>query len=189
MWRIANHRWSFWVRGIVYGATCALAAVVMVALVFAAARDELPFNHYKGASEQSISVARRVAAPIAVPGGAIVGFVLAEYIWRSRLSYPQARQFSLRELMLAVTILGLSLGLVVWFNSNRPLSPGATHALNAARQWLTSQRLDPASYEFTVDADGTGWTVLVEYQPPTPGGHTLLRIDSQGKVVEVIPGR
>jgi hypothetical protein len=65
---------------------------------------------------------------------------------------------------------------------------GEAKALEAAKQWVIEQGEDTASSEFSVSADGKGWLVLIEYQPPTPGRHTFLRIDSQGKVIEAIPG-
>ena len=61
-------------------------------------------------------------------------------------------------------------------------------ALRAARQWVTDQGRDPASYEFDTRFEGDGWSVYLEFQPPTPGGHTMLKIDSKGNVVEVFPG-
>jgi hypothetical protein len=65
---------------------------------------------------------------------------------------------------------------------------GEAKALEAAKQWAKDEGLDLSSYEFTVKADGEGWSVLVQYQPPTPGGHTVLQVDAQGKIIEVMPG-
>jgi hypothetical protein len=66
---------------------------------------------------------------------------------------------------------------------------GEAKALEAAKQWVIEQGGDAASSEFSVEPDGKGWSVLIEYQPPTPGRHTFLRVDSQGKVTEVVPGK
>lgn len=66
---------------------------------------------------------------------------------------------------------------------------GEAKAFEAAKQWAKDEGLDSASHEITVTPDGKGWSVLIEYQPPTPGNHTTLLIDSSGKIIEVVPGR
>jgi hypothetical protein len=71
---------------------------------------------------------------------------------------------------------------------NRNSSTGGGIALKAARQWVIDQGGDPSSSEFSAESDGAGWSVLIQRLPPTPGAHTFLRIDSKGKVIEVIPG-
>jgi len=71
---------------------------------------------------------------------------------------------------------------------NRPTSPGEAKSLSAAQRWLDSQGNDQETAELQANRDGTNWSAFIEYQPPTPGRHTLLRIDAQGKVIEVIPG-
>ena len=71
---------------------------------------------------------------------------------------------------------------------NRPITPGEANALTAAQAWLTTQGVDPNSAELQAEAEGNNWSMHVEYLPRTPGGHTLLRIDSDGKVIEVFPG-
>jgi hypothetical protein len=73
-------------------------------------------------------------------------------------------------------------------SSTTPLTPGEAKAINAANEWFQAQGMDPEAAEFSVEPKGTGWSVFIEHQPPTPGGHTLLLIDSNGKVIEVIPG-
>jgi hypothetical protein len=73
-------------------------------------------------------------------------------------------------------------------DSSRPASPGQAAAIQAARQWLESRGIDLKNYKFDARPDDAGWTVMAEYQPPTPGAHTLLRIDFQDNVVEVFPG-
>lgn len=65
---------------------------------------------------------------------------------------------------------------------------GEAKALEAAKQWVKDEGLDLSSHEFSVTPDGKGWSVLIEYQPPTPGAHTVLQVDAQGKIIEVIPG-
>jgi hypothetical protein len=84
MQRSVGNRWNYRIRGIVYGATCALAIVVAVMLAVAALRNEYPVNRYKGASMHAIGIARQFAAPIAVPVGAGLGLVVAEWMRRSR---------------------------------------------------------------------------------------------------------
>lgn len=66
---------------------------------------------------------------------------------------------------------------------------GEAKALEAAKQWVKDEGLDLSAHEFSATPDGKGWSVLIEYQPPTPGSHTILQIDSLGKIIEVIPGR
>jgi hypothetical protein len=66
---------------------------------------------------------------------------------------------------------------------------GEAKALEAAKQWAIEQGEDAASSEFSVEPDGKGWSVHIDYQPPTPGRHTVIRVDSQGKIIEVIPGK
>jgi hypothetical protein len=83
MGRSLGNRWSYWIRGVVDGATCALAIVVAVMLAVAALRNEYPVNRHKGASMHSLGIARQFAAPIAVPVGAGLGLALAECIRRS----------------------------------------------------------------------------------------------------------
>jgi hypothetical protein len=73
-------------------------------------------------------------------------------------------------------------------SSNPTISAGAKNALNAAQNWATTRGIDPATVEYNVHADGSDWFVLLERQPPTPGAHTLLRIDSEGNIIDVIPG-
>jgi hypothetical protein len=77
-----SRHWSYRIRGVVYGAVCSLALVVAVAIGAAVLRNEFPYNSYKGASDRSLRVARKVAAPIVVPAGALAGVVLAEVLWR-----------------------------------------------------------------------------------------------------------
>jgi hypothetical protein len=79
---LLKNRLSYWVRGLAYGTLCSVALVVAVALAFAVVRNEQPINQHKGASALSINTARRKALPIAVPTGAVVGVVVAEYLWR-----------------------------------------------------------------------------------------------------------
>ena len=69
-----------------------------------------------------------------------------------------------------------------------PITPGESAALLAAEKWYKSQRINPKSVEFSAYPDGADWFVLIEYQPPTPGGDTLLRIDSKGNVIEALHG-
>jgi hypothetical protein len=66
---------------------------------------------------------------------------------------------------------------------------GEAKALEAAKQWVKDEGLDGSSHEFRVDANGAGWSVLIEYQPPMPGGYTILQVDAQGKIIKVIPGK
>jgi hypothetical protein len=74
-------------------------------------------------------------------------------------------------------------------SSTTPITPSKAKAINAAKEWFNSQGMDPKAAEFSVEPEGTGWSVLIQRQPLTPGAHTLLLIDSDGKVIKVIPGR
>jgi hypothetical protein len=88
--------------------------------------------------------------------------------------------------LILVSLFGLMiLGCVA---SNRAITPGEAMALKAAEEWLDSQGTDLKTVELKAEPDGAGWSVLVEYQPSTPGAHTLLRMDSKGNVIEVVPG-
>lgn len=89
----------------------------------------------------------------------------------------------------AILIIGVLLtGCTDGLTSEPKVSIGQASALKAARQWVSEQGVDSSSCDFSIDPDGTDWSVLIEYQPPTPGGHTILKVDSRGKVIEVIPG-
>ena len=81
--------------------------------------------------------------------------------------------------LVALTLLGCS---------GKPTTPGSAKAITTAEAWLKAQGVDPAAYDFDAKPDSTGWKVYMEYQPPTPGAHALLRIDSKGNMIEVFPG-
>jgi len=93
-------------------------------------------------------------------------------------------QYTMRFII--VSLFGLMiLGCVA---RTRPITPGEAMALKAAEKWLESQGTDLNAAELSAQPDAAGWSVLIEYQPATPGAHTFLRIDSTGNVIEIIPG-
>jgi len=107
---------------------------------------------------------------------ALVVVVFAITRWRPR--------FSLRALLISLTVVAVLLGAIVFIARREPA--GKRNALRIARQWVIDQGRDPATYKFFADPNDDGWQVFVEYQPPTPDAFTTLRMDSRGKITEVI---
>jgi hypothetical protein len=93
---------------------------------------------------------------------------------------PHHRQ-SLLVLMFGLLLLGCA-------SKSQPTRPGEAAALKAAQKWMETQGIDANAVELRAEPSGSDWIVLIEVRPATPGGHTTLRIDSKGKVLEVIPG-
>jgi hypothetical protein len=73
--------------------------------------------------------------------------------------------------------------------SKKPITPGGAMALSAAQKWLDSNGIDRDSAELRADQNGDGWSVFIERKPATAGGHTVLRLDANGGIVDVILGR
>jgi hypothetical protein len=68
-------------------------------------------------------------------------------------------------------------------------TPGQVRAEAIARKWVASQgHHDPDEATYRVEPRNGGWSILIEYQPTTPGSHTALEIDASGRVAEVHPG-
>jgi hypothetical protein len=95
-------------------------------------------------------------------------------------------RFSLRVLLITLTAVAVLLGLSSAV-AQRP-SAAKANALKVARQWPIDEGQDPSTSEFSVEAYDTGWQIFIEYQPPTPGAFTMLRMDSRCKITDVIPG-
>jgi hypothetical protein len=109
-----------------------------------------------------------------------IAVLIAYAIVRSR------PRFSLRTLFITLTSVAVVLGLIVAVA--RWPSAGQANALKVARQWMLDQGHDPSTSEFSVEPYDAGWQVFIEYQPPTSGGFFTIRMDSQGKITEVLPG-
>jgi hypothetical protein len=73
--------------------------------------------------------------------------------------------------------------------STKPITPGEAIAISAAQKWLDSKGIDRDSVELSADQNGDGWSVFIERKPATAGGHTVLRLDAKGGIVDVILGR
>lgn len=64
-------------------------------------------------------------------------------------------------------------------------------AIAVAREWVQAQgyyESDEAIYEANPRTGTDEWDVLIRYLPPTVGAHTLLILDNEFAVREVIPG-
>jgi hypothetical protein len=61
----------------IYGALVGACIVVAVSLAVARVRNEQPFNHFKGASDQSIRIATTIGVPLGATAGMTAGIILA----------------------------------------------------------------------------------------------------------------
>jgi hypothetical protein len=95
-------------------------------------------------------------------------------------------RYSLRALLFTLTVVAVMFGLVAAV-VRRPIV-GRADVLEAARQWMKERGQDPSASKQFVDANEDGWEVFIEYQPPTVGAFTSLRMDSEGKIVKVDQG-
>ncbi len=73
--------------------------------------------------------------------------------------------------------------------TRRALTAEERRAVEIARSAVAANDdwADRATFE--PKRDGDGWTVYVERQPAVLGGHRLVRVNRDGKVVEYIRGR
>lgn len=74
-----------WLRDSIYGTTGMLTLVVATALTLASLRNEFPMNHFKGASQTSIDMARNYGFPLSLILGPIIGVSIGGW-WRRPLS-------------------------------------------------------------------------------------------------------
>ncbi len=58
----------------------------------------------------------------------------------------------------------------------------ARRAVATNEDWLEQAVFDPPR------RDGSGWSVLVRESPAAPGGHRLIRIDRDGKILQYLRG-
>lgn len=69
-------------RSLIWSAVGGTAVFVFVSLGVAFVRNEQPFIHYKGATDDSIAIARRYAIPAGGLGGAVAGLIARTCIKR-----------------------------------------------------------------------------------------------------------
>ena len=82
---IASISFGPWLRDSWYGFVGMFTLIAVSALICAAARDEQPFNHYKGASPASIETAVQLGLPLSLILGPIIGVSIGRW-WRKPVS-------------------------------------------------------------------------------------------------------
>jgi hypothetical protein len=94
-------------------------------------------------------------------------------------------RYSIRSLFVVMTVVAVYL---TWATSWRrqPLKApiDSMGAIGVAQQAVRENDSWEDKVKFTVRQEGPGWSVYAERQPPTPGGHRNIKIDTAGNVVE-----
>ncbi|WP_428305584.1 hypothetical protein [Lacipirellula sp.] len=68
------------------------------------------------------------------------------------------------------------------------ISYGQARAVIAASDWIIANGGDPNAVEFDASAGGNGWSVLISYLPQRAGGHAILLLDEDFKILDVLGG-